>query len=141
MKKTFLLPAVAALFLLASCEDRTATSYYDLNNDRNVDLEKDPATGLMVDVKTKKPVLLYVNTETKDTIYGATGEVINGKVIKLEDGKFKYGDLKIKQDEDGDFKLKDGDFKKKIDADGDVKTKDGDTKRKEDSDGDKKTKD
>ncbi|RYG50093.1 MAG: hypothetical protein EOO01_11515 [Chitinophagaceae bacterium] len=141
MKKTFLLPAIASLFVLASCEDRAASAYYDLNNERSVELEKDASTGLMVDVKTKKPVLLYVNTETKDTIYGVTGEVVNGKVVKMEDGKFKYGDLKIKEDEDGDFKLKDGDLKVKIDADGDTKTKDGDTKRKEDSDdGEKKNK-
>jgi hypothetical protein len=141
MKKTVLFPAIASLFILASCEERTESGYYDLNARKNVELEKDPSSGLMVDVDTKKPVMVYVNNETKDTIYGVTGEVINGKVVKLEDGKFKYGDLKIKQDEDGDFKLKDGDFKKKIDADGDVKTKDGDSKRKTDSDdGEKKNK-
>ena len=141
MKKAMLLPAIAAVLALASCEDKTETAYYDLNAGKNVKLEKDPETGLMVDVDTRKPVLVYVNRDTKDTIYGVTGEVINGKVVKLDDGKFKYGDLKIKQDEDGDFKLKDGDFKKKIDADGDTKTKDGDSKRKEDSDdGEKKIK-
>jgi hypothetical protein len=105
------------------CKDKTESEYYDLNRDKPVKLVKDENTGLMVDADTKQPVYIYVNTETKDTIYGPTGEVINGRVIKSEDGKYKYGDLKIKQDEDGDFKLKDDDYKKKLDADGDAKNK------------------
>jgi protein involved in sex pheromone biosynthesis len=134
MKRTFFLSTIASLLVLASCKERTEGEYYDLNNEKSVKLVKDENTGIMVDADTRQPVYIYVNTDTKDTIYGVTGEVINGKVVKMEDGKFKYGDLKIKQDEDGDFKLKDGDFKKKIDADGDTKTKDGDAKRKADSD-------
>jgi hypothetical protein len=134
MKKVFFIPAFAFLLAWVSCKDRTESSYIDLNSGKAVKLEKDNATGLMVDVETRQPVYIYVDTETKDTIYGVTGEIINGKVIKLEDGKFKYGELKIKHDEDGDFKLKDDDLKKKIDADGDEKTKDGDEKRKADSD-------
>ena len=135
MKKVFFVSALASLLVLISCKDRTDAAYYDLNSGKTVKLEKDEATGLMVDAETRQPVYIYVNKETEDTIYGLTGEVINGKVVKLEDGKYKYGDLKIKQDEDGDFKLKDGDLKKKIDADGDVKTKDGNDKRKKDSEG------
>lgn len=135
MKRAFFLSTIASVLLLISCKDGTDGEYYDLNRDKSVKLVKDENTGIMVDAETRQPVYIYVNTNTKDTIYGVTGEVINGKVVKLEDGKFKYGDLKIKQDEDGDFKLKDGDFKRKIDADGDTKTKDGDEKRKADGDG------
>jgi hypothetical protein len=134
MKRTFFLSMIASLLVLISCKDRTEGEYYDLNREKSVKLVKDENTGIMVDADTRQPVYIYVNTNTKDTIYGVTGEVINGKVVKMEDGKFKYGDLKIKQDEDGDFKLKDDDFKKKIDADGDTKTKDGDATRKADSD-------
>lgn len=134
MKHVIFLSALAAVLVLVSCKDRTGSSYYDLNSGKTVKLEKDEATGLMVDADTRQPVYIYVDKRTDDTIYGVTGEVINGKVMKLEDGKYKYGELKIKHDDDGDFKLKDGDFKKKIDADGDVKTKDGDDKRKKDSD-------
>lgn len=134
MKRTFFLSIIASLLILISCKDRTEGEYYDLNREKSVKLVKDESSGIMVDADTRQPVYIYVNTETKDTIYGVTGEVINGKVVKLEDGKYKYGDLKIKQDEDGDFKLKDGDFKKKIDADGDTKTKDDDATRKADSD-------
>jgi len=132
MKHVFLWSLAASLLALVSCKDRTRSSYYDLNNDEPVSLVKDERTGMMLNADTKQPVYIYVNTETKDTIYGATGEVINGRVVRLEDGKYKYGDLKIKQDEDGDFKLKDEDYKRKIDADGDTKVKDGDNKRKAD---------
>lgn len=132
MQKLLFVSAFASLLVFASCDDRTDSAYYDLETGKTVKLEKDKATGLMVNVETRKPVAIYVNTETKDTIYGATGEVINGKVIHLEDGKYKYGDLKIKVEEDGDLKIKDGDYKKKIESDGDTKTKDGDSKKKKD---------
>ena len=132
MKKLFFISAFAALLILASCKDRTETAY-DLNTGKTVKLEKDKTTGQMVNAETREPVSIYVDTESKDTIYGATGEVINGKVVHLQDGKYQYGDLKIKQD-DGDSKLKDDELKKKNDADGDTKTKDEDAKQKTDKD-------
>lgn len=118
------------MLTLISCKDQAKSGYYDLNTDEPVTLVKDESTGLMVNADTKQPVYIYVNRSTNDTIYGATGEVINGHVVKLEDGKYKYADLKIKDDGDGDFKLKDGDYKRKVEADGDVKIKDGDKKKK-----------
>ncbi|MGK2860575.1 MAG: hypothetical protein ACSLE0_01465 [Chitinophagaceae bacterium] len=127
--KQLLLSATTALLVFTGCKE-TRSGYYDLNKGERVDLVKDENTGLMVHAETKKPVDIYVNEETHDTIYGRTGKVINGNVIKLEDGKYKYEDLKVKMDEDGDFKLKDGDYKRKEDADGDIKIKDGDTKIK-----------
>jgi hypothetical protein len=120
----------ASMLALISCKDQANSGYYDLNKNEPVTLVKDENTGLMVNADTKQPVYIYVNRETKDTIYGATGEVINGQVVKLEDGKYKYADLKIKEDEDGDFKVKDGDYKRKVEADGDIKIKDGDSKKK-----------
>ena len=141
MKNVLFISITVSMLSLISCKDQTESQYYDLNRKREVTLVKDENTGMMVDADSKQPVYIYVNTETKDTMYGVTGEVINGQVVRLEDGKYKYGDLKIKQDEDGDFKLKDGDYKKKIDADGDTKTKDDETKRKEDGQtGEKKNK-
>ena len=134
MKKLFFISAFASLLVLASCKDRTESDYYDLNTGKTVKLEKDKTTGQMVNAETRQPVDIYVDPESKDTIYGATGEVINGKVVHLQDGKYQYGDLTIKQDEDGDSKLKDDDLKKKTDADGDTKTKDEDAKTKTDSD-------
>jgi hypothetical protein len=134
MKKLFFISAFASLLVFTGCKDRTESSYYDLNSGKTVKLEKDQTTGQMVNAETRQPVSIYVDTESKDTMYGATGEVINGKVVHLQDGKYQYGDLTIKQDEDGDSKLKDEDFKKKTDADGDTKTKDEDAKRKKDAD-------
>ena len=123
----------ASLLALVGCKDKTESDYYDLNMGENVSLVKDENTGLMVDAETRKPVYIYVNNETKDTIYGATGKVINGQVIRLEDGKYKYDDLKVKLDEDGEFKIKDGDYKKKVEADGDTKIKEDDSKKKTDA--------
>ena len=128
MKQAFILSAISAVLALSSCKDKTG--YYDLNKNEPVTLVKDENTGLLVDADTKKPVYIYVNEGTKDTILGATGKVINGNLVKLEDGKYKYDGLKVKLDEDGDFKLKDGDYKRKIEANGDIKIKDGDTKKK-----------
>lgn len=133
MKHVLFMSITASLLVLIGCKDQTESDYYDLNKGENVSLVKDENTGLMVDAETKKPVYIYVNNETKDTIYGATGKVINGQVIRLEDGKYKYDDLKVKLDEDGDFKIKDGDYKKKVEADGDTKIKDGDSKKKTDA--------
>ena len=85
----------------------------------------------MVNSKTDEPVYIYVDTKENDTIYGATGEVINGHVVMTSDGKYKY-------DGDDEYKIKDGDYKKKVDGD-EVKIKDGDTKIKIE-DGERKVK-
>ena len=85
----------------------------------------------MVNADTKEPVIIYVDTQTKDTIYGKTGKVINNHVIKTEEGKYKYvSHDDLKSDDDEANKIKDGDYKKKVEKDGDVKIKDGDTKIK-----------
>jgi len=128
MKQAFFLSAISAVLALTSCKEKTG--YYDLNKNEPVTLVKDENTGLLVDADTKKPVYIYVNEGTKDTILGATGKVINGNLVKLEDGKYKYEGLKVKLDEDGDFKIKDDDYKRKVEADGDIKVKDGNTKKK-----------
>ena len=128
MKQVIFLSAISAVLALSSCREKTG--YYDLNNDKPVTLVKDENTGLMVDAETKKPVYIYVNEQTNDTIFGATGKVINGQVVKMEDGKYKYDDLKVTLDEDGDYKIKDGDYKEKGEADGDIKIKDRDSKKK-----------
>jgi hypothetical protein len=129
MKCLIFLSVTSMVLALGSCRDETKSGYYDLNRGEDVELVKDERTGLLVDAETKKPVYIYVNEKTNDTIFGATGKVINGEVV-LENGKYKYDDLKVKLDSDGDFKVKDGDYKRKVDADGDVKIKDGDKKKK-----------
>ena len=114
---------------------RPQDRYLDLNTGEGVDLEKDDKTGLMVRTDTRKPVEIYVDTKTNDTIYGPTGKVINGNVVRLGEWKYKY--------EDGEYKIKndEGDYKKKVEKDGDVKIKDGDTKTKIDGEtGERKVK-
>lgn len=132
MKHAIFLSLSTLVLSMVACKDRTKSAYYDLNRDEDIELVKDER-GLMVEANTRETPYIYVNNETHDTIFGATGKVINGHVIRLEDGKYKYDDVKVKLDEDGDFKLKDGDYKKKVEADGDVKVKDGDKKTKIDS--------
>jgi len=125
MKKLSLLFVVAAAGIWVSCE-QTQSRYIDLGNGKEVKLEKDPASGLMVSTETKKPVYIYVDTKTNDTIYGSTGKVINGKVVKKDDGGYAYtgdyeykspdGELKVEVEKDGDIKIKDGDSKLKVDG-------------------------
>ena len=124
---------LVTLSMWAGCHPQDR--YLDLNTGDRVDLEKDSSTGLMVRKDTRKPVDIYVDTKTNDTIYGPTGEVINGHVVKLGEWKYKYGndEYKLKNDE--------ADYKKKVEKDGDVKIKNGDTKTKKDGQaGEKKTK-
>ncbi len=122
MKILSLIAFAAILFTSCKPKDR----YLDLSTGKAVELEKDPETGLMVNAATKKPVYIYVDTETNDTIYGSTGKVVNGQVVKTEGGEYKYrgdyeykspdGDLKVEVEKDGDIKIKDGDSKLKIDG-------------------------
>src|SRR4051794_17164033 len=87
-----------------ACSNANANGrYLDLNTGETVELKKDSATGLMVNAETGKPVHIYVDTKTHDTIYGATGQIINGKVVKANNGKYTYpeGDVKIKEEANG----------------------------------------
>lgn len=133
--KTFIaaIAGITIICLVSACQSEER--YLDLNTGERVDLVKDPATGLMVREDNGKPVEIYVDTETNDTIYGISGKVINGDVVKLDNGKYKY--------DDGEYKIKDddADYKMKVDDDGDIKIKDGDTKTKIDGEtGEKKVK-
>ena len=127
MKKTVFLGLFSIVLLTACKRER----YYDLTADKYIEVKKDDKTGRMVNAETNEPVYIYVDTEKKDTIYGRTGEVINGHVFVSADGKYKY-------DGDDEYKIKDGDYKKKVDGD-EVKIKDGDTKIKIE-DGERKVK-
>lgn len=119
---------------IISCADNDHR-YIDLETGKRIDVIKDSENGYMINAQSKEPVIIYVDTQTKDTIYGKTGKVINNHVIKIEEGKYKYvSNDDMKSDDDGDYK-------KKVEADGDIKIKDGDTKIKIDGDdGEKKIK-
>ena len=125
MKLLFFAVLSAALIFTACKRER----YYDLTAGKYINLEKDEKTGRMINTETHKPVYIYVDRETRDTIYGATGDVVNGHVVVTSNGKY---------DIDDEYKVKYGDYKKKVDGD-EVKIKDGDTKIKIE-DGEKKVK-
>jgi hypothetical protein len=133
MKKTSFLFVLAVAFVWTAC-DNTKSRYVDLSTGKAVELEKDESTGLMVSTETKKPVYIYVDTEKNDTIYGSTGKVINGQVMKKEDGSYAFtgdyeyksadGNLKVEVEKDGDIKIKNGDDKLKVDGEtGEKKSK------------------
>lgn len=123
MKRFFLLSVVCASGLWMACNNADSR-YVDLNTGETIKLEKDES-GVMVNAETKRPVDIYVDTQTNDTIYGKTGKVINGHVERSGDNTWVY-----KVDSDGEWKVKDDDYKMKVEKDGDVKIKDGDTKIK-----------
>lgn len=134
--------------VLISCSDKESR-YVDLNTGKGINVMEDSTTGYRVNADTREPVIVYYDAQTKDTIYGKTGEVINNKVMKTADGKYYYepptpveSKIKVKtQDEIDRELLKNGDYKKKVEKDGDIKIKHGDTKIKIDAEtGEKKVK-
>lgn len=145
---------------LYSCS-RAEARYVDLETGEAVDLVEDEKTGLMVRSENRKPVRIYVDTKRKDTIWGLTGEVINGRLVQNKAGKWKYegagGEFKTERERDGDYKAKAGDevkvkyddgeykikrgddYKKEVERDGDVTIKDGKKKIKIDGKTGKRT--
>jgi hypothetical protein len=127
MKKLLIFISVATFVVFAACKQQR---YYDLTAGKYVELEKDAKTGLMVRSDTHEPVYMYVDTRTNDTIYGPTGTVINGYIVKTDDGKYKF--------DEEEYKLKNGELKQKMEGD-EAKVKTDDKKIKQDEEG-KKTK-
>ena len=110
--------------------------YVDLRTGENIEIEKDPESGVWVNAETKKPVYVYVDTKKNDTIYGKNGLVINGHIVRSDDNVYWY-DVDHKEE----YKLKSDDYKMKVEKDGDIKIKDGDKKTKIDGEtGEKKVK-
>jgi predicted PilT family ATPase len=137
--RIFFILGCAFITGIYSCKGDSQARYLDLNTGNYLDLKKDSTTGLMVNAETGKPADVYVDTETHDTIYGHTGEVVNGRVHKTEEGtwvvktdgdeyKAKSGDAKIKM-EGEEYKSKDGETTIKQE-DGDVKIENGKTQTK-----------
>jgi hypothetical protein len=121
--KTSLL--VVPISLLAACSSENA-KYQNLATGEKVYIIKDAKTGASIDSLTNEPVMFYVDLNTKDTISGSTGLVVNNKIVKSEDGTYALittdegmsyeGDVKIKVDGD-EIKIKTDDKKIKIDGD------------------------
>lgn len=109
--------------------------YLDLTSDERVNLVEDEE-GRMINRETGEPVVLYVDLASNDTVYAVTGDVVNGKLSRDDDGVYWYDDGEGKVKIDGDeYKYKNGDVKVKKDFDGDeYKYKDGDVTIKRDRD-------
>ena len=110
--------------------DTTApkTAYRDLNSGETIEIWYDAVGIRTLNKKTGAPVEFYVNTVTNDTVFGRGRFVVNGYVIKGDDGKWKLNDGKVKVDGD-ELKVKVGDQKFKIDGD-EVKIKGNEIKAK-----------
>jgi hypothetical protein len=140
--KTMIVTLSGLTMIMMACNhSATESRYLDLNSGNYVELQKDSSSGEMVEVTTHKPVSLYVDTKTHDTIYGHTGEVVNGKVYKTDSGNWEVkgeGDEYKAKSDDGtkiksegeETKLKDGEYTVKTDGDGDVKIENGKTQTK-----------
>ncbi len=158
MKKNFLVLCLTALLVFVI--NTSKAQYIDLSTGKTITVVKHQGNGMMYNPENQRAVYLYVDAATKDTIYGRTGAVINGKVRRMSDGKFAYyGDEGFVYDEgefrtrresdgyrkvfqgDGDVKLKGDNYKKKTELDGDVKTKDNGSKVKTKENGELKVKD
>jgi hypothetical protein len=128
--------------LMSSCQN-SQSRYLDLNTNKSVSLRKDSVSGYMMNSRTGEPVDVYVNTKTHDTISGITGEIVNGRIHKTEEGKWIIktdGDeykaksesensakMKVEGDE---YKRKKGNYTVKREGDGDVKIENGNTQVK-----------
>ena len=115
-------------------ENTPATSsqrYIDPNTGAPVDLYYDAHEKMTYNRETEKPVQFYVNTNTGDTVYGRGRIVVNGYIIRGEDGLLRLNDAKVEVDDD-EIKIKGENGKLKIDDD-EIKYKDDDVKIKKEN--------
>lgn len=131
MKKIFVFLGLSAI-LWAACS-REKGAYIDLRSGKKIKLEKDAVTGAWINSDTKEPVYIIVDTRNNDTIYGKTGQVINGHVV------FSGNEYWYDSDLENEYKAKNDDYKMKVEDDGDMKIKTEDKKIKID-DGEKRVK-
>ena len=92
------------------------TTFSDLSTGESIDIWYDAVGMRTLNKKTGALVDFYVNRTTNDTVLGRGKFVVNGYVIKGDDGKWKLNDGKVKVDGD-ELKVKVGDQKLKIDGD------------------------
>ncbi len=135
MKTKILVGSALALFIGLSACNNGEGRFLNLTSGKEVDIVRND-DGEMVDKETRKPVLLYVDTETNDTFYGINGKKVNGHLRELDKDVYVYedGDQQVKIDGD-EYKILDGDAKIKWDANGsEYKYKDNHLKVKQDGD-------
>lgn len=142
MKARFVFFWAVIAIVMSSCRN-SQPRYLDLNTNKYVSLKKDSVSGYMMNSKTGEPIDVYVDTKNHDTIYGMTGEIVNGKIHKTEEGKWivkSDGDeykaksesessAKVKMEGD-EYKEKNGHYSVKKEGDGDMKIENGNTQVK-----------
>lgn len=112
----------------------STTSYVNLNTGEPVSVERDSEKGYYVYSDTKEPIendLFFVDVNSRDTLYGKTGVVINNALVRANDA-YQLNEALVERDGD-EIKIKTANGKIKIDGD-EVKYKEGDTKVKIDGD-------
>ncbi|MCW3074790.1 MAG: hypothetical protein JWP69_1859 [Flaviaesturariibacter sp.] len=80
---------VGQVMMGSSCDQKGAR-YVDPNTGTGLNLVNGDSTGLLVDAATGEPVEMYVDQQINDTIYGATGDVINGRISRGDNGRYVY---------------------------------------------------
>ena len=111
MKKILVIITVVMGLFWTSCKQEKET-YVDLRSGQPVKVEKDPVTGAWLNAETKEPLYIYVDTKKNDTIYGKTGAVIDGHVVKSDEVYWFDEDL----DKKNEVKVNTGDYKIKTDG-------------------------
>ncbi|MFC5282839.1 hypothetical protein [Pedobacter alpinus] len=132
-----LLLIMSPALVMVSCTNNDS-KYKNLQTGEKVYIIQSES-GQAIDSISGSPVEFYVNTETQDTIYGETGEVVNNKLIKTSDDVYKLDESKFKTEieemmESDDVKIKvDGDDMKIKTDDKKIKIEDGEKKVKYDN--------
>lgn len=72
--------------------------FIDLNTGKRINLTPDKNSGLAIDLFSGRPVNIYVNLDTRDTIYAPSGKVINGELRRDKNGNFHYRSEEINKD-------------------------------------------
>lgn len=102
-------------------------SYVNLNTGEPVTIVRDTEKGYYVYSDTREPIendLFFVDVNTRDTLYGKTGVVVNNAVIKSPSGSWTLNESMVERNGE-EIKVKTADGKLKIDGD-EMKYKEGD---------------
>lgn len=122
----------------STATDMTASeaSYVNLSTGEPVTIVRDSEKGYYVYSDTKQPIeddIFFVDVNTRDTLYGTKGVVVNTAIIKSPEGSWTLNESMVEREGD-DIKIKTADGKLKIDGD-EMKYKEGEeTKVKVDGD-------
>ena len=108
---------------IANENESTSQRYIDPNTGAPVDLYYNAQEKMTYNRENDKPVKFYVNTNTGDTVYGKGRYIVNGYIIRGEDGTFRLNDAKVEMDGD-ELKVIGENGKLKVDDD-EIKYKDG----------------